>query len=208
MPKRRAGEHLTVFEQKFVNEYLIDPNGIRAYRRAIKNKVSYATARSEASKLLTRPNVRDEITAAMKAVSHYAKVKAAKVVKGLTKIALVDPLDLFDRETGNMLPLEKVPPRARLAIQKIKCKVVSKKLESFTDENGDQQVAEVTTETIEVAFNDRNSALDKLAKHLGLYLKDNEQKHGIKSEAEAEAIKDKLRQRGFNFEALNMPSGN
>lgn len=208
MPKRKAGEHLTVFEQKFVNEYLVDPNGIRAYRRAIKNKVSYATARAEASKLLTRPNVRDEIKASMTAVSRYAKLKAAKVVQGLVKVALADPLDFIDRETGNLLPLDKVPPRSRMAVKKIKCKVVSRKLEKFTDDGGDEQVAEVTTEIAEIELSDRVAALDKLMKHTGQYLQDNKQKHGIKSEAEAEAIRDKLRQRGLNFDVVNTPSSN
>lgn len=207
MPKRKAGEHLTVFEQKFVNEYLVDPNGIRAYRRAIKNKVSYATARAEASKMLTRPNVRNEIAAAMKAVSRYSKLKAAKVVEGLKKVALADPLDFIDRETGNLLPLDKVPPRSRLAIKKIKCKVVSRKLEKFTVD-GEEQVAEVTTEIAEVELSDRVAALDKLMKHLGQYLQDNAQKHGIKSQAEADAIRDKLKQRGLNFEVVNAPSSN
>lgn len=53
-----------------------------------------------------------------------------------------------------------------------------------------------------------NKAMENLAKIAGAYLKDNEQKHGIKTEAEAEAIKEKLRQRGFNFNAVNMPSDN
>lgn len=209
MPKRKAGEHLTVFEQKFVNEYLVDPNGVRAYRRAIKNNVSYEVARSESCKMLTRPNVRNEITAAMNAVTKYAKMKAAKVVQGLVKVAMADPLDFIDRDSGNLLPLDKVPPRSRLAVKKIKCKVVSRKLEKFTDAAGDEQIAEVTTEIAEIELSDRVAALDKLMKHLGQYQKDNAQKHGIKSQAEADAIKEKLKQRGFNFDqVVTQPSSN
>lgn len=58
---------------------------------------------------------------------------------------------------------------------------------------------------------DRKSALkalESLGKVTGIYLKDNEQKHGIKSEAEADALRDKLRQRGFNLDAVNAPSSN
>ncbi len=208
MPKRKAGEHLTVFEQKFINEYLVDPNGIRAYRRARGGNVSYRIAHVEAVKILARPSVRAEIKASMKAVSRYAKLKAAKVVQGLTKVALADPLDLIDRETGNLKPLEEVPHRARMAIQKIKAKVVSRKLEKFTDAAGEEQVAEVTTEMVEIAFNDRNAALDKLMKHLGQYQQDNAQKHGIKSQAEADAIREKLKARGMVFEVANSPSDN
>lgn len=205
MPKRKAGEHLTVLEQKFVNEYLVDPNGVRAYRRAAGEKISYANARSEACKLLTRPNVRAEIDAGMKAVSRYAKLKAAKVVKGLTTVALADPLDFLDRETGNILPLDQVPRRARMSVKSIKAKVVSRKLEKFTDDAGDEQIAEVTTEIVEIGLNDRVAALDKLMKHLGQYMKDNEQKFGIKSEAEADALREKLKARGLVFDIANPP---
>lgn len=208
MPKRKAGEHLTVFEQKFVNEYLVDPSGTRAYRRARGGKLSFADARSESIKMLAKPHIRAELASAMLAVGRYAKLKAAKVVQGLVKVALADPLDFIDRETGNLLPLEKVPPRSRLAIKKIKCKQISRKLEKFTDDAGDEQVAEVTTEMVEIELSDRVAALDKLMKHTGQYLQDNKQKHGIKSEAEAEAIRDKLKQRGLTFDVVNSPSSN
>lgn len=206
VPKRKAGEHLTVLEQKFVNEYLVDPNGVRAYRRASGDKISYANARSEACKLLTRPNVRAEIDAGMKAVSRYAKVKAAKVVKGLATVALADPLDFLDRETGNPLPLDQVPRRARMSVKSIKAKVVSRKLEKFTDDGGEEQIAEVTTEIIEIGLNDRVAALDKLMKHLGQYMQDNQQKFGVKSDAEADALREKLKQRGLVFDVANPPA--
>lgn len=206
MPKRKAGEYLTVLEQKFVNEYLVDPNGVRAYKRACGSEISYANARSEACKLLTRPNVQDEIRAGMKAVSRYAKVKAAKVVKGLTTVALADPLDFLDRETGNILPLDQVPRRARMSVKSIKAKVVSRKLEKFTDGNGEEQIAEVTTEIVEIGLNDRVAAMDKLMKHLGQYMQDNQQKFGIKSEAEADALREKLKARGLVFDVANPPA--
>ena len=48
-------------------------------------------------------------------------------------------------------------------------------------------------------------ALESLGKLTGAFEKHNHQKHGIKSEAEAEAIRDKLKQRGVNFEFVNAP---
>jgi len=45
--------------------------------------------------------------------------------------------------------------------------------------------------------------LDSLGKLTGAFEKHNHQKHGIKSDAEAEAIREKLKQRGFVF---NVPS--
>lgn len=208
MPKIRQGRTLTPFEQKFINEYLVDPNGIRAYRRARGDKVSYRIAHVEAVKLLAKPSIRAEIDAALKAVSRYAKIKAGKVVEGLKRVALVDPLDFIDRDTGNLLPLEKIPHRARLAIKKMKSKVESRKLETFKDDNGEDAAAEVTTEIVEIEFADRVAALDKLMKHLGQYLKDNAQKSGKLTEAEAEAIKERLKMRGFDVDKVMARSAN
>jgi len=205
MPKRKAGEHLTVFEQKFVNEYLVDPNGIKAYQRARGGNVSYDTAWRESSKMLAKPVIKRELAAAMRAVGRYAKIKAAKVVQGLVKVALADPLDFIDRDTGNIKPLDKVPPRSRLSVKSIKAKVVSRKLEKFTDDAGEEQIAEVTTEIVEIGLNDRVAALDKLMKHLGQYMQDNQQKFGIKSEAEADALREKLKARGVVFDIANPP---
>ena len=50
--------------------------------------------------------------------------------------------------------------------------------------------------------------LDSLCKLTGAFEEHNHQKHGIKSEAEAEAIRDKLKQRGMNFDVVNAPSPN
>lgn len=57
-------------------------------------------------------------------------------------------------------------------------------------------------------FKNATKALENIAKILGAYLKDNEQKHGIKSQAEADAIREKLKARGMVFEVANAPSAN
>ena len=49
-------------------------------------------------------------------------------------------------------------------------------------------------------------ALESLGKLTGAFEKHNHQKKGIKTEAEAEAIREKLKQRGVNFEFVNAPS--
>lgn len=51
-------------------------------------------------------------------------------------------------------------------------------------------------------------ALDSLGKLIGAFEKHNEQKHGIETQAEAEAIRERLRQRGFNFDVNHLESKN
>jgi len=50
--------------------------------------------------------------------------------------------------------------------------------------------------------------LESLGKLIGAFGKHNDQKYGIKTEAEANALREKLRQRGMSFNAVNAPSGN
>ena len=208
MPKIRDGKALTVLQEKFIAAYLADPNGTRAYKTARGGNCSYMTCRIESVKLLANPNVRQEIKAGIAAITKAAKMKAKKIVNGLEKIALADPLDFIDKETGNLLPIEQVPYRARLAVQRIKAKVESKTVQFAKDEDDKETVTEVVTEIVEIALNDRNAALDKLMKHHGLYLNDNTQKHGIKDGAERDAIMEKLKARGISFETVNAPSSN
>ena len=56
--------------------------------------------------------------------------------------------------------------------------------------------------------NGATNALDKLAKHFGLYEKDNKQKAQPLTEAEIEAVKAKLRERGIDLDRARQRSPN
>ena len=206
-----ASEKLTAFQQKFIAEYLVDPCATRAVIRAkAPRKISYGAARTEGKRMLTNAHILRELRAGMAAVGRAAKVKAKRVVEGLAKVAFADPLDLFDYDqNGNerTRTMREVPYRMRLAIASVKTRVLSRKLVPQTV-NGEELMIEESVVSREVKFNDRVAAQDKLLKMLGEYEAHNHQKHGIKSDAEAEAIRDKLKQRGMTFDVIHAPSTN
>src|SRR5512146_2303180 len=90
---------LTELQKRFICEFIVDPNGTRAYMRAKSPQtVSYATAATEAGKLLKMPEVRKELNAAGKAKFNMAKISGVNVIKGLQKVAFCDPLDFMDND--------------------------------------------------------------------------------------------------------------
>lgn len=215
--RKEPGETLSDYQQRFIAEYIIDPCKTRAVIKARgkgQAKLTYNAARVEGQRLLAIPAVRRELKAAARALQRSARLKAKHVLDGLANIVLADPVEFTEKEVGadgkvmeRVKSISELPRKTRLAIKKIKFADIKK---SYQDGkiDGEDVVIEQKVSVIEIELNSRDSALDKAAKILGLYIKDNEQKHGIKTDAEAEAIKEKLRQRGFDFTAVNMPSDN
>ena len=77
---------------RFVNEYIIDLNGTQA---AIRAGYSPATAKSQASRLLTNVNVRAAVTAAID--KHFATLDLdlARIIREAARVGIADPGDLF-----------------------------------------------------------------------------------------------------------------
>lgn len=90
---------LSLREQRFVDEYLIDLNGSQAFRRA-NPRTAETTARNEASKLARRPAVAAAIAAGMKRLAARADVDAAAVVRRLGLMATADERELMEVRVG------------------------------------------------------------------------------------------------------------
>lgn len=144
---------LTARQLDFVAEYLIDLNATAAYRRAFQ-KCGYRAARVEASRLLASPNIQREIAAVRRAQMKRTRVTADNVVKELARVAHSDIGNCFDlsADEWKLLPPRRIPFAARKAIRAF---------EVTRTADG--------TETIRVVLYDKVAALDKLARHLGLY---------------------------------------
>lgn len=84
-------------QQRFVREYLIDPNGTQA---AIRAGYSAHTATVQASDLLRRPHVQDAIQAGQKKLQDKLDLKAEHVVRQLALIATADPRELIEVRVG------------------------------------------------------------------------------------------------------------
>ena len=75
---------LTAKQQRFVEEYLVDPNGRQAAMRA---GYSANTARAIASENLTKPNIALAIQRARAQAREHANVSREMVVRGLYEAA-------------------------------------------------------------------------------------------------------------------------
>lgn len=155
---------LTPNQSLFIKEYLIDFNASAAYQRA-KPGTPLNTAGTSSCLLLKNQKVKGAVRRAILERMIAVGIKAERVLRELAYIGLFDPVDVID--FGRTIKLKKdIPEHARRAISSIKVKQVLERTARG------MKPAEIT----EIRFWDKNSALDKLCKHLGLYDADNKQK--------------------------------
>lgn len=157
-----TAKKLTPKQQRFVDEYLIDLNATQA---AIRAGYSKKTAASIGDENLRKPAIAAVIDERRKGLSEKAEVDAADVLRQVARMAMFDPRKLFDSD-GNPLPIHELPDEVAFVIQGLKVR------KEITGKGDDMEVAQI----IEYKMADRNSAAEKLMKHLGLYEKDNNQK--------------------------------
>ena len=79
-------ENLTAKQRIFCNEYLIDMNATRAYKKAYPNIKKDEAARANGSKLLTNANVKAYIEKQLKKIEDKSIADATEVMKYLTKV--------------------------------------------------------------------------------------------------------------------------
>ena len=79
-------EKLTDKQIIFANEYLVDLNATRAYKKAYPNVKKDSAARANASKLLTKANVKKYIDEQLKKIEDESIADATEVMKYLTAV--------------------------------------------------------------------------------------------------------------------------
>lgn len=84
-------------QQRFVREYLIDPNGTQA---AIRAGYSANSAAEQAYDLLRKAHIKDAIQAGQKKLQDKLDIKAENVVRQLALIATADPRELIEVRVG------------------------------------------------------------------------------------------------------------
>ena len=156
-----AAKVLSPKQERFAAEYLVDLNATQA---AIRAGYSPKTAGVQGFDLLKKP----EIAAAIERQRHvHAKSTGLTVERVLTeamRLAFFDIRKLTDAE-GNPLPINQLDDDTAAAIQG---------LELATERmRGDEDGAETVVRKYKAA--DKNVALERLFKHLGLFAKDNAQ---------------------------------
>lgn len=151
---------LTPKQERFVEEYLVDLNATKA---AIRAGYSPKTAEQQGYQLLQIPSVQAAIAAKREQVSAATGITIERVLKEAERLAFFDPRKLF-HEDGTPKKITELDDDTAAAIQG---------LDVATIGNSEVGVGQV----LKYKIADRNSALERLFKHLGLFDKDNRQRN-------------------------------
>ena len=150
---------LTAKQKLFVEEYLIDLNASAAARRA-----GYAKKRADqiGFENLKKPDVARAIQLRMADREKRTEITQDRVLQEYARIAFLDPRQLVD-ENGTILPLHKLSDDVAAAIAGLDAK-------RMAGEDG------ATCEIMKYKFIDKRASLADVAKHLGMFERDNLQK--------------------------------
>lgn len=145
-------------QSRFVDEYLLDLNATQA---AIRAGYSQKTAGSQGFDLLKKPEIAAEIEKRRQIIAEKAGLSTERVLQEAMRLAFFDIRKLVDKD-GNPLPLNKLDDDTAAAIQGLDVATVG---------NAEIGVGQV----LKYKIADKNSAIERLFKHLGLFEKDNKQ---------------------------------
>lgn len=155
---KTAAPALTPKQERFAAEYLIDLNGTQA---AIRAGYSPKTANEQAARLLTNVSVCKLIAERRKEHLANTGITAERVLQEVAGLAFFDVRRLVNSD-GAPKSINELDDETARAVQGIELQTIK---------NGETEFALVRKYKVA----DKNAALEKLMKHLGLFEKDNSQ---------------------------------
>lgn len=161
--RKSAFRSLTPMQERFCGEYLIDLNATQA---AIRAGYSKKTAAEQATRLLTNVQIQETVARFRENQQIRTGISADRALKEAARLAFFDVRKLCDAE-GNPIPIQYLDDDTAAAIQGLE-------LSSERDGEGF-----TTVRKYKVA--DKNAALERVFKHLGLFERDNEQNNPAKA---------------------------
>jgi len=165
-PRRKNGNgKLTFLQAQFVAEYLKDLNGKQA---AIRAGYAPKSAEVKASQLLSVIKVQQAVQKQRDKLSAKAQIDQEWVLERYKRLIEFHLDEIYD-EQGNLKPLDQIPKNALYAIQNFK----NMKSKSTSTSKQGQKTTEMLLQDIKLP--DKRAVLDSLARHLGMFEKDNAQ---------------------------------
>ena len=143
---------LSAKQSRFVEEYLIDLNGTQA---AIRAGYSPKTAEVTASRLLRNVKVQVAIADAFQARNERTQVTQDMVIQELARLGFANLGDHLVWDNGG------VTVTSSVGLSEDAVRAVAEVYEHITADG---------TRTIRLKLHDKLAALDKLAKHLGMFV--------------------------------------
>lgn len=170
---------LTPKQLLFVKEYLIDFNATQA---AIRAGYSKKTARSQGQRLLTNVDICTEIQKSVNERAERTEVTADRVVLEYARIAFLNPAKFFTMVDDTVLldfnDCQEDEIRAIAEIQQ----------EMYVEKDGTETGQ--TVKKTKLKFHNKLNALDALAKHTGVYERDEEREKEEAKEIIKEALEE------------------
>ncbi len=148
--------HLTIKQQRFCDAWLQTGNGLKAYRAAYKNKCSNKAAAVEASKTLRKPYVKLYIEKRQAEMQKKSNVDQDWLLDRYVMLCDYIITDFF-YDDGHLKPLSDMPEETLYAIQGLVVYTTGHAKDS-------------ETEIRKFKLPDKKSALDSIAKMLGLMI--------------------------------------
>ena len=145
---------LTRNQDIFINEFLIDRNGTRAYLAAYPRVKNKNVAAVNANRLLRKAKIEAAIDKALERQAKRTGITADRVLQETAKIAFSDIGRLFD-EHGNLKKLADMDPEDRTFLQNV--------------ETSRSIAGGSVTDVTKVKLWDKLNALEKLGKHFKLF---------------------------------------
>lgn len=168
IPIAKNNNKLSPNEKIFADQWLMDRNGTQAYKIAYPHTKKDNTAAVLSFQLLKKPRVAEYIKKRLERISDKAEINVEWVLKKYKMLVEYSIADFFD-DKGKIKPLSEIPKDKLYAV----CGFKVNKIISAKDSE------EIKTIIRELKFSDKKGALDSLAKHLGMFEKDNEQKNKL-----------------------------
>lgn len=162
---------MTEKQKIFADEYLIDLNATRAYRKAYPSVKKDEVARANGSRMLTNANVAEYIAERMQVRQERTEITQDRVLEELAAIAFARATDYAEVKDDQVF----IKDTAGLSGNQIKA-IAGIKQGKFG---------------IEVKLNDKEKALELLGRHLGMF-KDRVEVSGL--EEEKTKLSDLIRQ--------------
>ena len=154
---------LTTKQQRFTEEYLVDCNATQA---AIRAGYSKKTAKSQGQRLLTNVDLKKFLVNHRQRLAERTEVSADRVISELATIGFLNPAKFFKFDGGTaILDFSRITEDDAKAIAEIQQEV-------YVEKDGTAEGRMVKRTRIK--FQNKLQALEALAKHTGVYDRDND----------------------------------
>lgn len=166
MPRPKAGTSKEAAADRraaFVREYI--KNGRNGTQAAIAAGFSEKGARVTAAKLLAEPNIAAMVDARVARASEISGLTVERTLMEVARLAYSDPRP-FLHSDGTLKPVEEWTHDMAASVASLEV------LEEYEGTGDDRKLV---GHTKKLKFWDKNAAIEKAMKHLGLYEKDNSQ---------------------------------